>query len=127
MNGILIDTDVMIDFLRGEVKAKKYLLANFKNLNISVITVAELFAGVREGEERDNLEEAISSIAIIPMDTKIAMLGGIYKRDYRKSHNISITDTLIAATAEINNLALKTFNIKHFPMLKTISAPYKKG
>ncbi len=123
MSKILIDTDVMIDFLRGEVKAKKYLLANFKSLNISVITVAELFTGVREGAERENLEETLSSINTIPMDSQIAMLGGTY----RKGHSVSLTEALIAATAEIHNLSLKTFNTKHFPMIKTVAAPYKKG
>ena len=126
MNPILVDTDVIIDFLRGNVQAKKYFIANINIMHISGITMAELFAGVREGSEKKILEKVLGSIKVIHIDNDIAKMGGLYKRDFRKSHNVSLADAIIAATAEIHKLSLKTFNIKHFPMIKTVAAPYKK-
>jgi len=52
---LLLDTDVLIDYLRGIPLAVSYLEGCTEVLLISVITVAELFAGVREGRERTTL------------------------------------------------------------------------
>jgi hypothetical protein len=49
---LLIDTDVLIDYLRDYPDAVSYVEAQQERLFISVVTVAELYAGVREGEER---------------------------------------------------------------------------
>jgi len=49
---VLIDTDVLIDYLRGRAEAVSYLENLTGQLLISAVTVAELYAGVREGAER---------------------------------------------------------------------------
>jgi predicted nucleic acid-binding protein len=48
---LLIDTDVLIDYLRDRAEAVSYLEGLTESLLVSVITVAELYAGVREGAE----------------------------------------------------------------------------
>jgi hypothetical protein len=48
---LLLDTDVLVDYLRGWTEAVAYLEARTEPLLISAITVAELFVGVREGED----------------------------------------------------------------------------
>jgi hypothetical protein len=53
---LLIDTDVLIDYLRGREEAISYLEGLTESLLISAMTVAELHAGVREGAERIALE-----------------------------------------------------------------------
>ena len=54
---LLIDTDVLIDYLRDQADAVSYLEAITEQVFISAITVAELYAGVREGEERTALDD----------------------------------------------------------------------
>jgi predicted nucleic acid-binding protein len=49
---LLIVTDVLTDYLRDYPEAVSYVEAQQERLLISVVTVAELYAGVREGEER---------------------------------------------------------------------------
>ena len=49
---LLIDTDVLIDYLRGRAEAVSYLESLTESLLISASTVAELHAGMREGAER---------------------------------------------------------------------------
>ena len=56
----------------------------------------------------------------------IAAKGGLYRRDYIKSHNVGLADALIAATAKHLDATLLSLNKKHFPMLKSVLVPYKK-
>lgn len=123
---ILVDTDVMIHFLRGYSKAKKFIKDNFGKIILSSITVAELYSGVREGEERQNLDEFIELLQVIPVTGDIAKIGGIFRRDYRKTHGVGLADALIAATSTIEKAGLRTFNLKHFPMLNDVKLPYRR-
>lgn len=123
----LIDTDVLIDYLRGRADAVSYLENLTEPLLISAITVAELYAGVREGAERVALEQFVSAFQIIPVDEVIAAAGGLLRRDYGKSHGVGLADAIIAATAGIRKADLVTLNRKHFPMLRAnVIVPYQK-
>ena len=123
---LLIDTDVLIDFLRGQADAVAYLEGLTEPLLMSVVTMAELYSGVREGNERKALDIFITVFEFAPIDEGIARNGGLFRRDYRKSHNIGLADALIAATAEVRGATLVTLNRKHFPMLSRVIVPYKK-
>jgi len=123
---LLIDTDVLIDYLRDRAEAVSYLESLTESLLISVITVAELYAGVREGAERTKLDEFVQAFEVVPVDREVAIEGGLYRRDYMKSHNVGLADALIAATAESRQAALVTLNSKHFPMLANVIVPYQK-
>jgi len=46
---LLLDTDVLIDFLRSRAEAISYLESLLEPPLISALTVAELYAGIREG------------------------------------------------------------------------------
>jgi predicted nucleic acid-binding protein len=72
---LLIDTDVLIDYLRDRAEAVVYLDAATEPLLISAITVAELYAGVREGAERVALDNFISAFEIVPVNKEIAAPG----------------------------------------------------
>ena len=124
---LLIDTDVLIDYLRDYPDAVSYVEAQQERLLISVVTVAELYAGVREGEERSRLERFLRAFEIIPLDLRLAAQGGLYRRDYSRSHNVGLADALIAATATQRQIPLVTLNRKHFPMLQDVLVPYHKG
>jgi predicted nucleic acid-binding protein len=124
---LLIDTDVLIDYLRGYPDAVDYVEAQQERLLISVVTMAELSAGVREGEERSRLERFLRAFDIIPLDQRLAVQGGLYRRDYSKSHNVGLADARIAATATQGQVPLVTLNRKHFPMLQDVIVPYHKA
>jgi predicted nucleic acid-binding protein len=124
---LLIDTDVLIDYLRGQAEAVVYLESLTEPLLMSAVTLAELHAGVREGAERTALDTFVTVFEVVPVDVQVAMKGGLYRRDYRKSHNLGLADALIAATAEAAQATLVTLNKKHFPMLGTVVTPYQKG
>lgn len=123
---LLIDSDVLIDYLRGHSAAAGYLEGLTERQILSVMTVAELYAGIREGAERRALEELLAAFEIIPLDESTAVAGGLLRRKYLKSHNVGIADAVIAATAQAENAVLVTLNKKHFPMLSEVFVPYQK-
>lgn len=122
---ILIDTDVVVDFLRGYDKAIAYLKNYPSEIALSSIVVAELYAGVRD-DEREKLDEFVSLFPVLPITPEIAKAGGLLKRDYHRSHEVGLADALMAATAVSENAELKTLNTKHYPMLKGLKPPYVK-
>ncbi|HEY2866179.1 MAG TPA: type II toxin-antitoxin system VapC family toxin [Pyrinomonadaceae bacterium] len=125
-SGVLIDTDVLIDYLRDRREAVEYLESLSDSPAVSAITVAELYAGVREGRERTFLDEFSESLEVIDVNEDIARLGGLFRRDYFKSHGVGINDAIIAATVELEDRTFITLNEKHFPMLRNKLVPYKK-
>ena len=124
---LLIDTDVLIDYLRNRSEAVAYLESVTEPLLISVVTIAELYAGVKEGAERAKLDVFITAFEIASLDFAIAIAGGLHRRQYHKSHNVSLADALIAATAEHYQATRITLNSKHFPMTKDVMVPYLKA
>ena len=122
----LVDTDVVIDYLRELPLAVSWWESLAEKPCLSVITVAELYAGVREGPERQKLDEFTSVVSIIDVNLGIAASAGLRVRQFRKSHNVLLPDAMIAATAEALGLRLVTLNQKHFPMLSDVLVPYQK-
>ena len=123
---ILLDTDVLIDFFRGYSKAVAFVNAHNTRIILSSIVVAELFAGVKGDAEQAALHNFVSLFRVVPVDTEIGKAGGLYKRDYSKSHGVGLADAILAATAEAENAELKTLNTKHYPMLKDLKPAYNK-
>jgi len=118
---ILLDTDVLVDFLKGYGKAIALLSENSDRIILSSVVVAELYAGVRGNKEEIILNNFVSLFSIIPVTFEIAKAGGLYKRDYGKSHGVGLADAMIAATCDAENAKLKTLNTKHYPMIKGIT------
>jgi predicted nucleic acid-binding protein len=123
---ILLDTDILVDFFRGHNKAVAFVNTHSVRIILSSIVVAELYAGVKGDAEQAALENFISLFRVVPVSAEIAKAGGLYRRDYGKSHGVGLADAILAATAEAENAKLKTLNTKHYPMLKGLRPTYKK-
>ena len=125
---MLLDTDVLIDFLRGQTEARDFVASLPREVAVSAVTVAELHVSVREGAERQALEAMLATFLILPLDDDTARQGGLLRRDYGNSHGVGLNDALIAATAQRHTLRLATLNIKHYPMLsgEQLMQPYRK-
>lgn len=122
----LVDTDVLVDYLRGQPAARAFLEARAgEPLAVSVITVAELHAGARE-PEKPALEALLSVFTQLPVDAAIARQAGAWRRAYRDSHGTGLADALIAATALSCGATLATLNTRHFPMFPTLEPACRK-
>ncbi|MEW6351166.1 MAG: type II toxin-antitoxin system VapC family toxin [Thermodesulfobacteriota bacterium] len=123
---LLIDTDVLIDCLRGYPQAVRFLEERDERLFVSAITAAELYAGVREGDERFRLDRFLQGFEIVPIDLRLAISRGLHRREFGKSHGVGLADAIIAVTAIHLGSLLVTLNRKHFPMLENVLVPYDK-
>ena len=128
MDKLLIDTDVLIDHLRGHAKAREYLRKHWAvgdSLHCSVISRAELFAGMRP-EEAASIRIFLAGLHEIPIESGTAEEAGIYRGRFGRSHGLLLPDALIAASAKSIGARLVTLNAKHFPMKDvTIVTPYQ--
>lgn len=124
----LVDTDVWIDFLRGAPQAVGFVKQLPSDVAISSISVAELYAGVREGAESQALTDLLDSLDVIELNRDMAQTGGLIRRDFGKSHGLGLNDALIAATAVHSKACLYTLNLKHYPSLSQnqVQQAYRK-
>ena len=123
----LLDTTVAIDHLRGHDGATQLLerLANEgEPLLASELTRFELLAGMRT-DEIDPTELFMDALTWVPVDEEIAMLAGSMAAEYRRAHSaIDPIDYLIASTVAVVGADLLTTNVRHFPMIVGLRAPY---
>lgn len=116
-SGILLDTTVLIDLLRHHKEAvaqvRELALRGF-TLAICSITVAELYAGMRKGEEQST-EELISAFQWLPLTREVARKAGeIVASKRRAGRTHALDDMMIAATAIHYGYSLLTENRKDF-------------
>lgn len=125
----LVDTDILIDYLHGHPAAVRLVTDHADRVILSAMSVAELYAGVR-GQARDPeplaLADFLELFPIVPVSVDIAKAGGLYRRDYGRSHGIGLADAVIAATAVSSDAMLMTLNVKHYPMFEGLEAAYRK-
>lgn len=122
----LVDTDVLVDYLRGHSLAAEFLENIPGSIMVSVITVAELYAGSRGTEDRVALGAFLEAFTTVPVDRGIAAAGGLLRGKFGPSHGTGLADALIAATAMQHDAILVTLNRKHYPMVSQLEVPYAK-
>ena len=114
----LVDTNIIIDFFRGSKEAEQFITENCDNIIISVITISELYTGVRGKKEEEQLKGFLSLFDLLPFNNDLAITSGYLKNQYYKSHNSGLADCMIAATALAHDMILVTNNFKHFPIIE---------
>jgi predicted nucleic acid-binding protein len=130
MDRYLIDTDVLIDHLRGKEDALEFLgKAAAKGLILlySVIAKAEIYSGIRP-EEEEAVAGLFTPMGEVPIDGEIAELAGRYRRTFSASHGLLLPDALVAASAKRAEAVLVTLNKRHYPMHEiSVHVPYGKA
>lgn len=122
----LVDTSVLVDYLRGDVGAARALESRRPagRLHASEITRLEVLAGMRP-EEEGLTRSLLSTLVWHPVDGNVAELAGELGRRWLPSHHtIDGADLAIAATALLTERELLTTNIRHFPMFEGLRRPY---
>lgn len=105
MAELLVDTDVMIDHLRG---ARELRFTPDVRLHCSVVTRAELLAGPAEQESA--VRALLRAYAELEVTVHVAEAAGLIRRETK----LALADSLIAATALAHGLHLMTRNLRHF-------------
>jgi predicted nucleic acid-binding protein len=116
---LLLDTTVLIDALRNRnkvVSGLSNLVLEGHGLATSTANMAEVYAGMRPGEERDTAA-LFRGLDCYPLTERIAELAGKLKYEWAmKGRTLSLIDMIVAATALASGAALITDNRKDFPI-----------
>jgi predicted nucleic acid-binding protein len=102
---LLVDTDVLIDHLRG---ARRLERPAGRTLHASVITQCELYAG--PARQQQAVARLLEALELVPVDQRIARAAG----EIRRASGAATPDALIAATAIASGLDLLTRNRRDF-------------
>lgn len=124
---ILVDSDVLIEHLRGKDAARDWLVNARQSsgpLAISVVSLAEVAGGMRPPERREVMR-LLGSMHRFKVTEQVAWRAATLMQEYRRSHTgIGLGDYLIAATALTEGLDLATLNIRHYPMFPELTRPF---
>ena len=116
---MIIDTDVLIWYMKGNKKAYK-VVENSKNFFISVVTYIELVQGMRNKNELDKLRRTLHNwnSKILYISEEISVKAMFFVEQHYLSHSIQLADALIGATTIAYGLPILTGNDKHYRILK---------
>ncbi len=115
---VLLDTDVIIWYLRGRkaVRAWVHELSKHDVPRCSALSVTEVVAGMRPKED-PSTREFLQALRVIDVDRRTAWHAGELIRSYgRRGVTLDFVDATIAATCLRHRLALATQNVKHYPI-----------
>lgn len=126
MTNYLLDTTILIEYLRGKKPAVNFITALIRHghrLCVCCVNVAELYSGLsrEQGAKAKLLIDALDYCDATP---DAAIQAGIYRYEFaRQGISLSVTDTLVAAIAKANDAIIVTANTRHYPM-KDITAQH---
>lgn len=126
---ILLDTDVLIDCLRGLPSAQTWLQASSDQVfGIPGIVAMELVTGCRDKRDLQQVQALIRRFNVIWPDAKEIEYAFELLVTYRLEFGVEAPDCIIAAMALDRDIPLYTFNLKHyqsFPDLE-VRKPYTR-
>lgn len=120
MESLLLDTDVLINWLRGEKWEKTLFMSSGINFYYSIVSRKELFQYKKiKKKEQKKINYLLNCFREIRITPAIAEKASIFINCY-KSHHLKPHDAIIAATAWDKKLVFATKNQKHFTFIKEI-------
>ena len=112
---MIIDTDVLICFLRGNEKAVNEII-NAGSFSVSIITYMELLQGMRNKQEMEQMKKSFDKMGsrVLPINESISFHPADLVEKYTLSSSMELADALIASTCLYYRELLITANDKHY-------------
>jgi len=119
---MLVDTDVLIWALRGNIKAAR-LVDSTPDRRISVVTFMELLQGARDKRESRLIKSFLADLNFltIPLGENVGHRAAIYIEEYGLGSGLRTADALIAATAAEHGLTLCTGDRTHYQAIRDLT------
>jgi predicted nucleic acid-binding protein len=123
----LVDTSILVDHLRGLPDARPLLefeVSRGEPLFASTLTKIEILAGMRPREAQAT-RALLDTLIWIEVSDSIAERAGALANRFLRSHpGVDVMDYVVAATREELDVPMWTLNVRHFPMVQGLAAPY---
>lgn len=120
-NKICLDTDFLINFLRGRKEEVDFIKNNESNSTLSTtyINLFELYYGAYKSNKKQENLRAISLLAnriniLNFSEGSVRKAAEIFAKLEKEGKIIDFRDVFIGTIALVNNYSIKTNNIKHF-------------
>lgn len=112
---MLIDTDVLIWYLRGDERARE-AIESYPSFSVSVVTYMELVQGMRNQQELSALRRSLKdwNAKVLYIDEEISVKAMFLVERHFLSGSLRLADALIASTALANGMPVLTANVKHY-------------
>ena len=123
----LIDSDVLIDILRGDQLALGlfHALLHEGPITVSVVSRMETIRGCLNRQMQQQAERLLKQLELVGLDAQISAKADQLVTQYYLSNNMAVQDALIAATALVYDLPLLTKNQRDFRFIPGLSIlPY---
>jgi len=127
MRPMLIDTDILSRFLRGDTKvvaAVSRYVSVHKTLHMSIISQYEILSGLYHKDAQQQLKRFLAflqTVTVLPLSADaIEQAAQCYAQTRKSGTPVDDIDLLIAGIALSNNMGVCTHNTAHFgkiPML----------
>ncbi len=127
MEVLCLDTDILIDLLRGESKTVEEIkqLEDKFELVTTAINLFELYYGAYKTRRERNIEavkEVARRVEVLNLTEKSAEISGkILAELEKRGEAIDFRDVMIAGIVIENNITLYTRNVKHFERIEGIN------
>lgn len=118
---ILCDTNIFISaFNNRQDTIAKMQEMGFENIAISAITVMELYCGMNNKTELNQMRKYLRYYDIFHVTQTVSQKAIELIYNFHLSHNLQIPDSIIGATAIFYNIPLFTYNTKDFNFMPNI-------
>lgn len=121
---MVVDSGIFIEHLRAKDQTKTTLANLPANsvIYVSATTLFELFSGATDAHKYNAVQKLMENVLILPITAVVGEKAGEIFRNLRsRGQMIEPTDIFIAATALVNNLPVKTLNVRHFSRVQGLS------
>lgn len=106
----VFDTNILMDYLTGRPEARAEF-ARYHRRGLSIVTWMDLQAGARTADEADVVDLFLREFVVIDVTRRIARMAIALRRRTR----IALPDSIIWATAQVEDAPLVTRNTRDFP------------
>ncbi len=125
LNWVCIDTDIIIDYLRGRGEGFEYLEHLLRKFVccLSSVTTYELYVGAARTGTLNEIDALISRLVILPFNLQASKEAAlIYESLRAEGALIGVRDIFTAAICKVYDVPLITRNLPHFSRIKGLKA-----